>query len=147
MSNNVSAFGSSVVLKASSTYPAGIELTQFADDIDPFTSDNIDIGEMAMNVNGHGVYWSKSNPIPWKVSAIAGSEDQEALQILWDNNRPQRGRRSAPDTITVTITYQDGRIATLTGGMITNGSALVNVGSDGRQKGQEFSFMFEGVSR
>lgn len=147
MSTNISAFGTSVVMKASRTFPAGVILTQFADDIDPLASDNIDIGEMAMNINGDGVYWSKANPVPLKVSAIVGTDDHRNLQTVWDNNRPQRGRRSAADEITFTITYSDGRVVTLSGGMMVNGPSLASVGSDGRQKGVEYSFMFAGIAR
>lgn len=147
MTQNISGFGSVVTMKASVTFPAGVTLTEFADDLDPVGSDNIDIGEMAMNVNGDAAYWKRAVPIPFTISAMPGTPTQRNLQALFDANRPQRGRRLVNDIITFDIVYPNGNKTTLSGGIIVNGPTMPNLSGEGRLGGMEYSFAFQGVSR
>lgn len=147
MSKDVSGFGLVIQLVASSTFPAGVTLTQFADDADPFDLPSVNIGDSAMGLNGDLVKWSKANPLKITINVIPGTEDDDNLAVLFDANRVGRGRSSAQDNITVTGIYPDGKTVTLTNGLITDGMPGTGVASSGRQKSKPYQFTFEGLSR
>jgi hypothetical protein len=147
MSNDVSGFGIRVQLVASSTFPSGISLSQFADDADPFDIPSVNIGDTAMGVNGDLVKWNKANPIKITINVIPGSDDDLNLAVLLEANRVGRGKTSAQDDIDVTAVYPDGSVATLSGGMITDGMFAASVASSGRQKSKAYQFHFEGFAR
>lgn len=146
MSNDVSAFGIRVRLVASSTFPAGITLSQFADDADPLDFPDLTVAETGMGVNGDLVSWSRANPIQATLNVIPGSEDDRNLAILLDANRVGRGKFSARDTITMTAMYPDGRQTTLSGGKIVTGRPGQSVASAGRLKSKPYAFAFESKS-
>jgi hypothetical protein len=147
MSQDVSGFGLVIQLVASSTFPAGVTLSQFADDADPFDLPSVNIGDSAMGLNGDLVKWSKANPIKITINVIPGTEDDQNLAVLFDANRVGRGRSSAQDNITVTGIYPDGQAITLTNGLITDGMPGSGVASAGRLKSKPYQFTFEGLSR
>lgn len=145
--NDASGFGIQVRLIASKTFPAGITLTEFADDADPLDIPEIQVGDKAMNVNGNLVTWSKATPTDVNVSAIPGSSDDSNLAVLLDANRPQPGRRPARDVITIVVTYPDGSTATASPGRIMGGPPAKTVQSSGRMKGNVYKFTFEAMTR
>lgn len=145
--NDASGFGIQVRLIASKTFPAGITLTEFADDADPLDIPEIQVGDKAMNVNGNLVTWSKATPTDVNVSAIPGSGDDSNLAVLLDANRPQPGRRPARDVITLVVTYPDGSVATASPGRIMAGPPAKSVQSSGRMKGNVYKFTFEAMTR
>lgn len=144
---DVSAFGVRVQLVASNTFPAGVTLTQFADDADPFDIPSVNIGDTAMGVNGDLVSWSKANPVKITINVIPASDDDDNLSVLLEANRVGRGKISARDEITITAVYPDGRTLTLDTGKITDGTFGGSVASAGRLKSKAYQFHFEGVSR
>jgi hypothetical protein len=144
MPNDVSGFGLRVRLRASSTFPAGVTISQFADDADPFDLPSIQIADKSMGVNGDLIVWSKANPIIWSISVIPQSEDDRNLAILLEANRTSRGKFSARDEITVTGIYPDGSQVTLIAGTITDGPPGSSVASAGRLKSKTYMFAFEG---
>lgn len=143
---NVSAFGSRIVLRASSTFPSGITITQFADDADPFDLPEITVGETAMGLNGDLVVWSAPNPIMMTLNVIPGSDDDRNLAVLLEANRVARGKRSARDVITATQVYPDGRTLTLVQGVALTGRPGQSSASSGRMKSKPYGFAFEGLS-
>lgn len=147
MPTDISAFGIRVRLVASSTFPAGVSLTQFADDADAIDVAAQEIAATAMGVNGDLVSWSRANPLPLVLNLIPNTEDDRNLQVLLEANRVGRGKTSARDIITVTATYPDGRSTTWSGGVITNGMVTNSVASAGRLKSKPYTFSFEGVAR
>lgn len=147
MSNDVSAFGLRIQLVASSTFPQGITLTQFADDTDPFDVPSVKIGDTAMGINGDLIKWNVANPVKLSIGVIPGSEDDINLAVLFEVNRVGRGKSSAKDNISVTGVYPDGRSVTMTNGMITDGMPGSSVASSGRVKSKTYQFAFEGLSR
>ena len=147
MSNDVSGFGVRVRLVASVTFPAGITLSQFADDADPFDLPSIQVADKAMGVNGDLVTWSKANPILATLNLIPNSEDDRNMAVLLEANRVGRGKFSARDTITLTGIYPDGRSVTLSNGAITDGMPGQSIASAGRMKSKSYAFAFEGLSR
>lgn len=140
---NIGGFGLKVVLVASSTFPAGINITQFADDADPLDSPAVDLSEPAMGLNGDLVAWGKAVPIPLTINVIPGSDDDKNLEILARINKVGAGKNAVADTINVTAVYPDGSKATFISGTITNAPLASSVASSGRLKSKAYSFAFE----
>lgn len=147
MSNDISGFGLRLRVVASATFPAGITLSQFADDADPFDFPDLTVAETAMGVNGDLITWSKANPLLVTVNVIPGSEDDQNLAILLEANRVGRGKQSARDQITLTAMYPDGKSNTASVGVITQGRPGQSVASSGRMKTKPYTFAFENLSR
>jgi hypothetical protein len=143
MVSNISGFGLAVALTATSTFPAGYLVTQFADDADPLDMAAIQIADTAMGLNGDLLAWSKANPMPMVLNVVPGSLDDVALQTLADNNRVAQGKSSAGDVINAVVTYPDGRVVTRTGGVVTNSMFGNSVSSGGRLKTKSYTFMFQ----
>lgn len=144
---DISGFGLVVSLIASVTFPAGITLTQFADDADPVDMASIQIADKAMGLNGDLVAWSKATAVPCVFNIIPGSDDDRNLAILAENNRVGRGKIGARDVITVTISYPDGTTAYLYPGIITDSMFGKSVASSGRMKSKPYVFTFENFTR
>lgn len=143
---DVSGFGLRIRLTASVTFPAGITLTQFADDADPFDLPSVQVADKAMGLNGDMVVWSRANPIVTTLNVIPNTEDDRNLAILLNANRVSRGKNSARDVITMVGVYPDGRTVTLSNGKITDGVPGNGVASSGRLKTKPYAFAFEGLS-
>jgi hypothetical protein len=141
--NNISGYGFRINLIASNTYPVGINLTQFADDADPFDAPSLQIADKAMGINGDLIVWSKANPINITLNLIAGGQDDILAGILLEANRVGRGKIGARDIITMSGVYPDGRIVVLTNGVITDGIPLNSIASAGRLKSKSYAFSFE----
>lgn len=146
MSNDISGFGLRVNLIASSTFPAGFVISQFADDSDPFDLPSIQLADKAMGLNGDMVTWSKPNPIVINLAVIAGSADDRNMAVLADANRVGKGKQGARDLITLVGIYPDGRTITLANGRITDGMIGNSVASAGRLKSKVYSFSFENAA-
>ena len=147
MSNDISGFGIRLWLIASETFPAGFPVTMFADDSDPLDVPSLQIADTGMGVNGDLVKWSKAAPIKIVLNVIPASRDDINLGILYDANRVAKGKRGARDVITLTATYGDDRIITLTDGIITDGMPSDSVASAGRLKSKPYGFTFEDIKR
>ncbi len=143
MSEDISGFGLKVNVIASVTFPAGLLLTQFADDADPFDLPSIQIADKAMGVNGDLITWSKANPLPVNISVIPNSADDRNLSVLLEANRVGSGKNSARDTITLVAVYPDGRTITFANGKITDGPNGNSISSGGRMKSKTYMFTFE----
>lgn len=138
---NITGFGVVVTLIASNTFPAGLPVTQFADDADPIVIADVKIADTAMGLNGDLMAWNKAIPLPITLNVVPGSEDDTNLQILADANRVARGKNSAHDVISMTIIYPDLQTVVLTGGVITDASFGRGVQSSGRQKSKSYQFL------
>jgi len=143
MTIDASGFGTTINIQASQTFPAGIEITRFADDADPIDMPQLQINDKAMGVNGDLVKWSKANPIPLTIAVLPNNEDDDNLQVLAMSNRAVRGRRPVRDIITATITYPDGSVVRLLRGIITDAPIGKSVASAGRIKTNSYVFAFE----
>lgn len=146
MANNISGFGASVRLVASTTFPQGITITQFADDSDPIDIPSLQIADKAMGVNGDLYTWSKANPLIYNMSVGPDTDDDINLQILLEANRVAKGKTSALDDITISVLYPDGSTATYSGGTITDGMPGNAIASAGRLKSKTYNFAFENLS-
>lgn len=146
MSENISGFGLTVVLTASTTFPAGIQLTQFADDTDPFDLPDLTIADTGMGVNGDMVVWSKPTPIEVKVGVVPNGTDDVNLAILFEANRVAKGKRGARDVITISAVYPDGKIRMFQQGITLSGTPGNSIQSSGRYKSKSYGFRFENQS-
>lgn len=140
---NISGFGFRVRLKASVTFPTGFDVTQFADDSDPFDTAEIQVADKKMGLNGELIVWSVASPIEVKLAVVPGSDDDVNLAILLEANRVGQGKQSAQDEITLSAIYPQDNDLTLTGGFITNGPVGSSVASAGRLKSKVYTFTFE----
>lgn len=145
--NDVSVFGLRVQLKASQTFPAGISLTQFADDADPFDLPSMPIKDKAMGVNGDLVSWSKANPLVVSIALVPGSDDDRNMAVLFEANRVGKGKQGSRDVVGITAVYPDGRTISFTQGVITDGMPGNSAASSGRLKSKVYTFAFENVNR
>lgn len=145
--NDVSGFGLKINLTASATFPNGLQLTQFADDADPFDLPNIKIADTGMGLNGDMLTWAKATPSLITINVIPGSEDDRNLAVIFDANRVSRGHSSAGDVINCVGIYPDGTTVTARGGVMTDGPPGSSVASAGRLKSKAYMFAFEDLSR
>lgn len=143
MSENISGFGLKVVVVASTTFPAGITITQFADDSDPFDLPELTIGDTGMGLNGDLVVWAKATPIDIKLAVVPNSPDDVNLAILFEANRVAKGKAGARDVITLTGVYPDGTVKIFRQGMILTGIPSNAIQSSGRMKSKTYGFKFE----
>lgn len=144
---DISVFGLRVQVVASQTFPSGINITQFADDADPFDAPSMQIRDKAMGVNGDLITWSKANPLPVTLNVVPNGEDDKNLSVLFEANRVGKGKQGARDTIAITVIYPDGRTSSFTQGTITDGMPSNSATSAGRLKTKAYAFAFENVNR
>ena len=137
---DISVFGLRVQVVASETFPSGVNITQFADDADPFDTPSIQIRDKAMGVNGDLITWSKANPIIVNLSVIPNSDDDKNLSALLEANRVGKGKQGARDVITFTAVYPDGKTKNFTSGAITDGPPANSPSSAGRLKSKTYAF-------
>ncbi|MDR1367913.1 MAG: hypothetical protein LBJ76_04255 [Candidatus Accumulibacter sp.] len=147
MSVDISGFGLELTLKASNTFPSGIQITQFADDSDPFDAPSVQIMDKGMGLNGDLVVWSVATPTTITLSVIPNSDDDRNLEILLENNRVKKGAAFSRDEIDMTAKYPDGKIVSLMSGAITDGIPLNSPASAGRLKSKTYAFVFESNAR
>jgi len=145
MAQNISGFGLRVQIVAKSTFPAGVTISQWADDTDWLDLPSMQIADKAMGGNGDLLTWSKANPIILNLAIVPTSDDDQALSILFENNRAALGKSSVRDEITLVAMYPDGSKATFTKGAITDGMPFNSASSASRLKSKTFSFAFENV--
>lgn len=143
MVQDVSGFGLTVNLQASSTYPTGLSITEFAADTDPLDMASVDIADTLMGLNGDLIVWAKAVPLPMAVAVIPGSIDDTNLQILADANRVGPGKASAADVIQAAVVYPDGSIVQLNNGRIISAMFGRSVAGSGMQKTRVYTFKFE----
>jgi hypothetical protein len=138
---NVTGFGVACTIIASNTFPTGLPITQFADDTDPVTINDVKIADTAMGLNGDLLTWNRATPLPITISVVPGGADDTNLQILADANRVGLGKNSAKDVISITLVYPDLQTVVLSGGVITDGAFGRGIQSSGRQKTKTYNFM------
>lgn len=141
----VSATGLKMRLVASLTFPAGFDITQFADDADPLNSENLTIAETAAALNGDLVAWGKPNVIPLTVAVLPDTDEDRNLSILWNVNRIGKNKVAVQDVITLVVTYPNGDQKILSSGVMVSGPPLNSGSSEGRLKTKEYGFSFESI--
>lgn len=142
-----SAFGTIVTLFASQSFPnAGINLSSFADDTDPFDVQPLTVAQVAKNVNGTMVYWANAEPINQSINLIAGADDDVSMQFLLAANTPVYGKQLANDIIRIVVLWPNGETRTYNDGVIISGSAGYSISSGQRIKTNSYALAFSSMT-
>lgn len=144
---DVSGIGLVLNLKASVTFPAGFQVSQFADDGDSISFEEMEIGGTAMGLNGDLITWDKVAPISVPINVIPNGDDDINLAVLLEANRAGKGKKTARDVITMTVVYPNGKSVTLSGGKLIKGKPSNSVASEGRMTSKPYTFMFENITK
>jgi hypothetical protein len=145
MAANISGFGLRVNLICIPTFPAGLNITQLANDTDPFDIPEIQIAERKMGLNGDLIINSVSNPIDISLAVVANTPDDQSLGRLFNANFNRKGKViTVQDLITMTAIYPDGSSLTLINGILMSGMLGQSVASGGGFKTKVYKFTFEG---
>lgn len=142
---DLTASGVRYILKASVTFPSGFEISEVADDADPFDSPVVTIGEAAMDINGFLKYRQAPQPIPATLTVSPNTEEDKNLQKLLLRNSVQSGSVGAKDVITLTKVFPDGRQQALMKGRLLSGMFGDSISNTGL-KSKPYAFAFSGYS-
>ena len=140
---NVTATGTRITLYSQPTFPNGITLSTLPADTDPLDSPAVQLAEWQTGANGDLILYKHPVPIEVNFSTVAGSEEDKALEILFDANRVAKNKISYNDVITLVIQYPDGHSAVLSNGFLVRGTAVIGISGDGKLKTRQWSCVFE----
>lgn len=140
---DLSARGVSIIVTPNGG--TAIELTDFPDDLDPFTVDEADFAEVKMDANGEWYRQSSYKPIGLHISLIPGSKAEKDMdgQIKSD----MFGNSNCTYEIQVNYTTEDGgsplfKQKTFKGGWMTGCSLGYSATSQGRVRTKQYTFKF-----
>ena len=139
----ISGFGLQVRIVALPAFPKGFDITQFPDDSDPVEVQDLQIADAAMGLNGDLMSWTQAQPIELSLSVFPNQEDDKNLSQLLESNRAGRMKIATEDSITLIVTYPDGKTTTFLNGIITGGTPMTGSTSSGRLKTKTYTFKFE----
>lgn len=141
---DTSSIGIAVNLKASITFPTGINFRAFPDDQDVGVTGNTEIAGNASGVNGDLIWWKTVNGIELNVPIIPNTEEESLLDLLFNANRASKNRFPKKDIITLVVTNPVTGVAkTYKNGICKNGAVGYQYGGDGRIKTKTYGFVFE----
>lgn len=143
----ISGYGLLINIVASITFPVGFSITQTADDADPFDIPALQIADNAMGGNGDLLVWDTAKPPLINIGVVPNGSDDKNLSILFEQNRPGRGKLSVNDVITLTGIYPDQTSITFLKGAIISGMPGNAIASAGRMKSKVYGFVFENYTR
>lgn len=141
---DVSATGLKIKLICLPTFPAGISISQFADDADPLDTPDLEMAQYAMDINGSLVLWRTPKPIEVDLNVLPNTQEDQNLSILADTNRVSKGKVSVADNITLVATYPDGTTKVLDNGALVSAPPMTSAASAGRLKTKHYKFVFQG---
>ena len=144
---NISAFGITLNVIASNTFPNGFPVTAFADDADAVDAPDHDVADTGEGPNGNMVIWNRAVPLEVSYNLIPSSPEDVNSNILLEANRPGVGKAPARDIITLVMTYPSGQVVTLTPGGIITGTLLQPVLAAGRLRSHLYRYRFENMTQ
>src|SRR5271167_1099474 len=121
---NISAFGLTLNVVASNTFPNGFPVTAFADDADAVDAPDHDVADTGEGPNGNMVIWNRAVPLEVGFNLIPTSPEDINANVLLESNRAGLGKTPARDIVTLVMTYPNGQVVTLTPGGIITGTLL-----------------------
>ena len=139
---DLSHFGTVATVSASNTVPIPAPITHFADDADGLDLPEMTIAEMVMGTNGDGVTYSIAVPIALTLNLIPNTSSHRDMNVIFEANRPEKGKRPARDKITLTRVAPDGSTLVLSGGSIISGTPATSNASSGRIKTASYKMSF-----
>lgn len=139
---NISGFGTGVYVVALETFPQGFALSQFADDEDPISAENLDAIGYEMMYDGSLFAFDKASPIIVDVAVIPGSEDDANLKVLLQTKKGGQNLLPIGDVTSMVINYPGNGFVTLSNGTIVNGPIVDSIQASGRKKSNVYRFAF-----
>lgn len=141
--NNISTSGLSVTLTGARVLPM-VQITQFADDADPFDIDHTPISSHAMNANGDMVVWSTPTTKQITLNIIPGSDDDKNLQLIANSNLTQGRNIKLLDELQMVASYLDGRRVIAKGGVLVSADVATSAATQ-RRKSNQYVFAFQEI--
>jgi hypothetical protein len=144
---NISAFGVTLTVVASNTFPNGFTITEFADDADAVDAPDHEVGDTGMGPNGDLVVWNRAVPLEIAYNLIPTAPGDVNSNMLLEANRAGKGKASARDIITLVLAYPSGKVVTLNPGTIITGTLMDPVLAAGRLKSHLYRYRFENLAQ
>lgn len=139
---NISAVGFSMWISATTTFPIGFEVKDFADDVDPFELPDVPLGTSVKDLNGRVFFQNVPPIIQMYVNVIANSSSDKKLQTLYNSNLSASNKISNSDIITLMLKYQDGTNSLYANGKMIIGTPSVPIQTRGRYRSRRYGFVF-----
>lgn len=139
---DVSAFGTGINIVATTSFPTGFPLTQFADDEDPLSIEEVEVSGFEKLYDGSIFTFDKTSPVLLSVGIMPNTDDDINMKILMQMRKSSPSILPLPDTTSMVITYADGGRVILTSGTIISGALADSISAQGRKKGNVYHFVF-----
>lgn len=139
---NLSTFGSKVILSASINYPMGVEIEDWADDADPFGPDNVTISEYGISLNGALLSWQQPAVAELEFSVWANSDSDRILRNIFDTDSIRKGKAALINVLTLSVQFPDGEKAIFTSGKMLSGPPSSRAQQGGRKASKTYRFVF-----
>lgn len=140
--HDIGACGFKIFIHSLFTFPLGFEITEFADDNDPFDVPNLRLGNFVPDLNGKLVVFNKPTPFIVSLNLPANTDGEKNCRALYNSNFQAGWKASGTDLITMIATYKDGTTKVALEGRIIDGSPLPSISSNGRYKTCNYQFVF-----
>ena len=139
---DLSHFGTIATITASNTIPVPAPITHFADDADGMDLPEMTIAEMVLGTNGDPATWTLAVPIEVSVNLIPNTLSSLTMNIIFEANRAEKGKRPARDIISLVRIAPDGSTLTLSKGKFIGGTPATSMASSGRIKTSSYKLRF-----
>jgi hypothetical protein len=139
---DVSTFGSGITILSTNSFPNGFMVSTFADDSDPLSIKETETSGYEPLYDGSIFVFDKTAPVELSLSVISGSDDDINLKILLQARKG--GIRLLPlkEFTTMVINYPGNGRVILSAGSIVKGPMADSMLTNGRRKGNTYSFVF-----
>jgi hypothetical protein len=134
--------GTQVSIIASNTFPIGVLLTDFADDEDVITNDDVEIQQVKIGANGNILPSAKPVLINVGLAVVPDSSSDIQLAILLESNRFGFNKQGSQDVITMSIIQPNNKVTMYYDGFIVGGSPSNKMSAEARFKTKKYNFMF-----
>jgi hypothetical protein len=139
---DVSAFGTTISILATQSFPIGFTVNKFADDKDPLKIEDIEATGYEFLIDGSLFIFDKAAVIKVQVAVIAASEDDINFKTMLMSRKGSSGVLGLPDVTTMTISYGNGGVVVFTNGSIVSGPLGDSIEQSGRHPSNTYTFVF-----
>jgi hypothetical protein len=139
---DVSAFGTGITIVGNASFPYGFSLSQFADDEDPITFEDLEVSGFEKLYDGTIFLFDKTSPVLVSVSVMPNTDDDQNLKIMLQMRKSSPQLIPIADSAAMIITYPDGGRVMLASGGILSGAIADSITTQGRKKGNTYHFAF-----
>lgn len=140
--NDVGTNGVMAYLIASNTMPIGFPILKFADDVDSIAVQEAETGAAVLDLNGKVIGWTVASTISVSIGVIAGSTEDDLLNVLYNASRVSQLTKIANDSINLVVRWPNGGIRTFMEGRMQSGPASPTGTAEGRMVGNVYTFVF-----